>query len=108
MDICNSPYIFQEKMNEIFCGLKFIRAYIDDMLITTKGDWYDQLNRLEQALQNLKDKGLKCNIKKSFFGKTQIEYLGFWVMRNGILPANKKVESILNMTPPKNIRQVRV
>ena len=35
-----------------------------------------------------------------------MEYLGFWVTRNGIFPVNKKVEDIVNMTPPKNIRQV--
>ena len=36
-----------------------------------------------------------------------MEYLGFWVTRNGIRPVNKKVEAIVNMTPPNNIRQVR-
>ena len=36
-----------------------------------------------------------------------MEYLGFWVTRNGIHPVNKKVDAIVNMTPPKNIGQVR-
>ena len=36
-----------------------------------------------------------------------MEYLGLWVMQNGIRPVNKKVEAIVNMTPPKNIIQVR-
>ena len=36
-----------------------------------------------------------------------MEYLGFRVTRNGIRPVNKKVEAIVNMTPPNNIRQVR-
>ena len=46
MGICNSPDIFQEKMNEMFRGLEFIRAYINDLLIITKGDLSDQLNKL--------------------------------------------------------------
>ena len=46
MGVCNSPEHFQEKMNEIFCGTEFIRAYIDDLLIISKGDWSDQLNKL--------------------------------------------------------------
>ena len=89
MGICNSPDIFQEKMNEIFCGFGFIRAYIDDLLIITKGDWFNNLNKLLRVLQNLKDNGLKCNTERSFFGQTQMEYLGFWVTRNGIRPVNK-------------------
>ena len=36
MEVCNSPDIFQEKMNEMFCGIRLIRAYIDDLLIITK------------------------------------------------------------------------
>ena len=36
-----------------------------------------------------------------------MEYLGFWVTRTGILPINKKVEAIVNMTPPKNTKHVR-
>ena len=34
-------------------------------------------------------------------------YLGFWVTRIGIRPINKKVEAIINMTPPKDQKQVR-
>ena len=36
-----------------------------------------------------------------------MEYLGFWVTRNGIRPVNKKLGAIVNITPPKNIIQVR-
>ena len=79
--------------------------HIDDLLIITKFDWSDQLNKLEQVLQKHKYNGPKYNIEKSFFGKTQMEYLGFWVTRSGIRPV-KKVEARVNMTPPKNIRQV--
>ena len=87
---CNSPDIFQEKMNKMFRGFESVQAYIDDLLIITKGDWSIQLEKLEITLQNIKDSELKCNIEKSFFGKTGMEYLGFWVTRNGILPFKTK------------------
>ena len=35
-----------------------------------------------------------------------MEYLGLWVTRNGIHPVHKKVEYIVNMTPPKTIKQL--
>ena len=63
---------------------------------------------MKQTLQRFKDNGLKFNIKKSSFGKIEMEYLGFWVTRTGIRPINKKVEAIVNMTPPKNTKQLRV
>ena len=64
MGICNSTDIFQEKTNGMFRGFGFIRAYINELLIITKGDWSDHLNKLERVLQNLKENGLKFNIKK--------------------------------------------
>ena len=54
-----------------------------------KGDWSDHLNKIERVLKN-QDNRLKCNIENSLFGKTQMEYLGFWVMQTGIHPVNKK------------------
>ena len=36
MGVQNSPDIFQQKMNDLFHGFEFIRAYIDDLLILTK------------------------------------------------------------------------
>ena len=73
-------------MNDLYHGLEFIRAYIDDLLISINRDWTDHEHELELTINKLKEKGLKYNIEKSFFGKTEMEYLGFWVTRNGEKP----------------------
>ena len=70
------------------------------MLILTKGYWTDHIQKLELTLNKLKEKGLKHNIDKSFFGQTEMEYLGFWVTRDGVKPINRKIEAITNMAPP--------
>ena len=54
MGLSNSPDIFQEKMNEMFCRFEFIQVYINDLLIITKGDWSDQLEKIEPTLQKHK------------------------------------------------------
>ena len=46
MGISNSPDIFQQKMNYLFHGFNFIRAYIDDLLVLTKGYWTDHEQKL--------------------------------------------------------------
>ena len=43
MGVAKSPAIFQKKMNDLFHGFEFIRAYIDDLLILTRGDWTDHI-----------------------------------------------------------------
>ena len=35
-----------------------------------------------------------------------MEYLGFWVNQTGFRPINKKLEAMVNMTPPKNTKEV--
>ena len=74
--------------------------YIDELLILTKGGWTYHVQKLELTLNKLKVKGLKCNIEKSFFGKTEMEYLGFWLTRDGNKAINNKIETIANMMPP--------
>jgi hypothetical protein len=37
MGLCNSPDIFQEKMNDLLDGLDTVQVYIDDILHVTKG-----------------------------------------------------------------------
>ena len=107
MGLCNSPDIFQEKINELFQGFEEVRAYIDDILLITKSDWNDHLQKLEKIFQKLAHAGLKVNAEKSFFGRHECEYLGFWITRKGIRPLSKKVEAIKNIAPPKTTKGIR-
>ena len=107
MGLCNSPDIFQEKMSDLMTGLEFVRVYIDDLLVITKDTWEDHLNKLSKVFDRLSEVGLKVNIKKSHFGRSQIEHLGCWITREGVKPLPKKVQSILSLTPPKTKKQLR-
>ena len=107
MGISNSPDIFQEKMSEIMADFEFVRAYIDDLLVVTKGSYEDHLEKLDAVLARLKSVGLKVNARKSFSAKQELEYLGHWITRLGIEPHANKVAAILQIAPPKNKTQLR-
>ena len=107
MGLCNSPDIFQEKMNELFQGLDYVRAYIDDLLILSKGTFEDHLEKLDSVLYRLGRAGLKVNAKKSFFARSELEYLGYWITRKGIQPVKDKVQAIMNLDEPKNRKELR-
>jgi hypothetical protein len=107
MGLCNSPDIFQEKMNELFMGLDFVRAYIDDLLCITKGNFDDHLEKLERIFERLESAGLKVNAKKSFFARGELEYLGYWITRKGIQPMKNKVEAIMKIAEPKTRKELR-
>src|SRR5688500_13426244 len=107
MGLCNSPDIFQEKMSKLMSGLEFARAYLDNLLLITKGNFDEHLLQLEEALTQLSEAGLKINATKSLFCQTELEYLGYWIIRNGIRPVTKKVEAIQKLKVPTNVKQLR-
>ena len=76
MGLCNSPDIFQEHMLELLSDLEYVRAYIDDLLVTSCSTFKEQL---EKVLSWLSEAGLKVNANKLHFAKSKIEYLGYWI-----------------------------
>jgi hypothetical protein len=108
MGIKNSPDIFQEKINELMTGLEeVVRAYLDDILIITKGSYEDHLAQVDKVFKRLQKAGLQVNVGKSKFAVQELEYLGYWLTPNGIRPVAKKIETIKNLEHPKTIKQVR-
>ena len=90
MGVCNSLDIFQGKMNKLFKGFENICAYLNGLLVLMASDWTNHLENLEHALIKLQENGLKFNVEKSFFGQPEMEYLGFWVIYEGVNPTAKK------------------
>jgi hypothetical protein len=104
MGIKNSPDIFQNIINDVMAGLENARAYLDDILITTSGSYDDHLKQVAQVLSRLDNVGFAVNVKKSSFAVTEIDYLGYWITREGIQPQAKKVDAILRIKPPHPVR----
>jgi len=108
MGLCNSLDIFQEKMSELMDGLAFVQTYIDDLLCLTKGTFSDHLKKVELVLQRLQKAGLKVNVTKSFFMRSQLEYLGYWITHTGIKPVYyDKVNTVLKIAEYKTRRELR-
>ena len=58
-------------------------------------------------LKKSKAAGFKINAKKSFFARDNLEYLGFKISRQGIMPLPDKVQAIKDIAVPTNIKQLR-
>ncbi len=74
----------------------------------TRGTLEDHLvDKLEEVLKRLRDAGLKVNAAKSFFCAHEMEYLGYMLTRGGIKPQMKKVQAMLAIQPPTNVKELR-
>jgi hypothetical protein len=70
--------------------LEYVRAYIDDLLVITRGTLEDNLEKLREVLRRLREAGLKVNATKSFFCTHEIEYLGYILTREKELNPNRQ------------------
>jgi len=93
-------------MSELMDGLAFVRTCIDDLLCLTKGTFSDHLEKVELVLQRLQKAGLKVNVTKSFFARSQLEYLGCWITRTGIKPVCDKAKAVLRIAEPKTRKEL--
>ncbi len=87
-------------------GLKWtcLFVYLDDVCVfatTLK----QHLERLEQAFSSFRLYNLKLNASKCQVLKKEFTYLGHIVTGEGIKADKKKINAVLAMPTPKNIKQ---
>ncbi len=75
-------------------------------MIITKGSLEDHLEKLSIVLTRLQDAGLKINADKSNFCTLETEYLGYILTRDGIKPESNKVQAMLAVAPPRNVKEL--
>jgi hypothetical protein len=63
--------------------MEYVKTYLDDLLTLTNSSFKDHLLKLEMVLARLSTAGRRVNISKSKFFAEQIEYLGYWITRQG-------------------------
>jgi len=107
MGISGSPDIFQEKMSSLMATLEFVRTYLDDLLVISKDDFNDHLDKVKEVLKRLRQANLRVNVSKSTFAQSEVEYLGYILTRDGIKPQPEKVQSILALQPPTSVKTLR-
>jgi hypothetical protein len=100
MEYAGSADIFQAEMMNLMEALEYVRAYIDSLLVITRGTLEDNLEKSREVLRKLCEAGLKLNAAKSFFCTHEIEYLGYILTREGSNPNRKRYRRYSRKTRP--------
>ena len=104
--IAAAPAIFQQTMDAILQGLPGVVCYLDDIIVTGK-DKSEHLSNLERVLSRIQEYGFRVRKEKCSFMQDSVEYLGHIVNKNGIQMSPKKVEAIVKMPRPKDLKELR-
>ena len=103
--IANAPAIFQRIIDQLIAGIPKCAAYLDDILITGTNE-LEHLQTLELVLSKLADFGFKCNPAKCMFFQDEVSYLGYVIDKHGKRPDPKRVEAIVKMPIPQNVKEM--
>ena len=102
----NSAASFQRHMDTVLRGAEFCFCYIDDILIAST-DFSKHLEHLREVLSRLDAAGLCISLRKCVFFAPEIDFLGYQVNADGILPPRSRVEALRSMTEPKDYKSLR-
>ncbi|PIO55549.1 reverse transcriptase [Teladorsagia circumcincta] len=103
--IASIPAIFQRIMETTLAGIEGVIIYLDDITVTAPDD-VTHLTRLREVLKRLREAGFRLKREKCEFMKEQMEFLGHIVDAKGIRPSPKKVQAMVNMPDPKNLKEL--
>ena len=79
--------------------------YVDDMLVKSRRE-EDHLEDLRETFDTLHSYNMKLNPEKCAFGVTVGKFLGFMVSQRGIEANLDKVQAVMEMAPPRNVKEV--
>ena len=105
--LTDMPATFQKTIDVTLrnCHNKF--AFLDDILVITKGKLSDHEKELDKILHRLDKENLAIKLQKCEFAQKQITWLGYEITPTGITPTKKKCESINKLETPKTLKQLR-
>ena len=104
--LTDMPATFQKTIDKTLHDIKTKFAYLDDILIVTKGTLEHHEKELDKIMQRLNSENLAINLQKCEFAKEQITWLGFVVTPNGVTPTKQKCDAIINLENPKTLKQL--
>ena len=104
----NAGVTYQRLMNRMFAPQigRNVQVYVDDMLVKSRRE-EDHLEDLRETFDTLRSYNMKLNPGKCAFGVTVGKFLGFMVSQKGIEANPDKIRAIMEMTPPRNMKEVQ-
>ena len=97
----------QRLVNKLFEPLigQTMEVYVDDMIVKSKAEG-DHGNDPRKTFDMLQGFSMKLNPKKCAFGARLGKFLGFMISSRRIEANSNKIQAVLDMKRPRNVREV--
>ena len=93
-------------MVDLLKDLQGVDVIVDDVLVygATRQEHDERLNKV---LQQIKEAGLKLNEGKCQFARSELEYFGHIISKDGVKPTQERVWALPEMDPPEDVTELR-
>ena len=100
------PAYFQVLVNQVLEDINFAFGYLDDILIFSP-NMEQHLGHVRVLFECLRAADLKLTKCKCSFLKAHVQYLGHYILGQGLEPVSEKLEALVKMPPPGDITGIR-
>ena len=106
--LTNAPSTFERLMDIVLNRLtwKIALIYIDDIIVFSKS-FDEHLHHLEIVFQRLREAGIKLKPSKCDFGKSEVNFLGHVITKDGVMPDPEKIRAVKEFPIPTSVRELR-
>ena len=101
------PATFQKMMDTTLDGLNSTNAFLDDIIIITKGTIENHEEEIDKTLNRLNEENLVISLHKCELGLNEIIWLAYKINSEGIRPIKRKTDAIIQLENPKTLKQLR-
>nr|XP_027082130.1 uncharacterized protein LOC113704425 [Coffea arabica] len=104
----NAGATYQCLVNKLFQNQigRNMEVYVNDMIVKSRAG-PQLVPDLKEILSILWESRMRLNPKKCTFGIRSGRFLGFLVSREGIRANPEKLQAIMDMAPPRNVKEVQ-
>ena len=104
-ELSSAPSAFQKIISSVLAGIPGVLNLLDDVVICGNDkDEHDQ--RLQEVMTRLKKHNLTLNKDKCTFAAREIDFLGYRVSAEGVMPMHDNVEAIRKLKAPTNTKEL--
>ena len=105
--LADMPAEVQQTIDKTLVNIPEACAFIDDIIICTKGSPVEHMTTVNRVLSRLNSANLALKLNKCDFLLTEVDWLGFRLKQTGIVPLRHKLDRLYNLKRPTTIKQVR-
>ena len=106
-NLTTMPAEFQRVMDAILSEFPCAHAFIDDILVISKGTNIEHIALVEQKLTKLDKESMALKLEKCQFAKNTCEWLGHRITKSGIIPMVRKTDPIDKLAAPRTLSQLK-